>query len=458
MKHILAILILVAALLLLMIRNVAPDPYVYDEADYMYAASLGFAANYTDSPTLPLSEFVRTGLERGRVTTEHQSLSEQIRASDDIVFYRHWHGPLYLDLLLPVSRLGLSERQTRTAMLAVPALTLVILYCGCLWLMRGRVGTFAALIAAALFLSSSAATDSTELAPHQLFALLSVVFLFLLLKFLDTKLRIYWFGSVIAAGLAFCTLEVAFVLIGTLAVCAYVGRRPLQIDLRLIGTSLGLFAGTVLIVWPAAIYKLSFVKAYLFMAYLGLFRKSPWGNEAIFDVWRHRVLDSPLEWFAVAFSLILFFRKSGGRPAYPALVSVLLMLATTARVVTSSTRYSLLFMPALDIFAALTLAPWLAASRGRTVFAAALVSCGLLGMDEYREFTRSHDQDPRPPAVLTAIREHRLENETLAVPQEELPMIHFYFPRMHLRGYDTPDASVRPALHRGYPVDIEPAH
>lgn len=458
MKHILPILILVAVLLFLMVRNVAPDPYVYDEADYMYAASLGFEANYTDSPSMPLLEFVRTGLARGKDQGERQKLSEQIRASDDVVFYRHWHGPLYTYLLLPVSRLGLSERQTRMAMLAIPALTLVILYCGCLWLVPSRAGTFAGLCAGVLFLSSSAVTDSTELAPHQLFALLSVMFLFLLRKFLDTKRRTYWFGSVIAAGLAFCTLEVAFVLIGTLAVCAYVGRRPLQIGLRLIGTSVALFAGTVLVVWPAAIYKLSFVKAYLFMAYLALFRKSPWGNEAILDVWRHRVLESPLEWAAIVISLFLFLRKRGGRPAYPVFVYVLLMLIATARVVTSATRYSLLFMPALDIFAALTLGQLLAVSRARTVFAATLVSCAFLGIDEYREFTRRHTQDPRPPAVLSAIREHRLENETLAVPQEELPMIHFYFPRMHLRGYDTADASVRPALHRGYPVDIEPAH
>ena len=38
MRHIPAILILVALLLFLMVRNVAPDPYIYDEADYMYAA------------------------------------------------------------------------------------------------------------------------------------------------------------------------------------------------------------------------------------------------------------------------------------------------------------------------------------------------------------------------------------------------------------------------------------
>src|SRR5580692_1003646 len=169
MRHIPAILILLGLLLFLMARRVAPDPYIYDEADYMYAASLGFAANYTDTPTLPIADFVRTGLARGRDSSQRQALSEQIRASNDAVFYRHWHGPLYLYLLIPVSRLGLSERQVRIAMLAIPALTLVAIYCGCLWLIPRRAGTFASLGSSLLFLSSNSVTGSTELAPHHLF-------------------------------------------------------------------------------------------------------------------------------------------------------------------------------------------------------------------------------------------------------------------------------------------------
>ena len=459
MRHIPAILILVVLLLLLMARNVAPDPYIYDEADYMYAASLGFAANYTDSPTLSIADFVRTGLARGTDSTQRRALSEQIRASNDVVFYRHWHGPLYLYVLLPVTRLGLSERQVRAAMLAIPALTLVALYCGCLWLIPGRAGIFAALTSSVLLVSGSAATESTELAPHQLFALLSVVFLFVLSKFLVSGRRTYWYAAVVTAGLAFCTLEVAFVLIGTLLICAFVERRRLQTGWRFAGSSLAVFAATVLMVWPPAIYKLSFVKGYLFMAYLGVFRKSPWGNEGFLDVWGRRVLESPLEWAAIAVSLYLFFRKSGERPTYPVLVFVAVMLVATARVVTSSTRYSLLFMPALDIFAALTLAPSLAASPARILSAALVLFCAFLGIGEYREFTRNRNPDPRPPAILHDIRQNRLENATLVVPLEDLPMIHFYFPRMHLHGYagDDPGVSGDGILHRGYPVRLETA-
>ncbi len=453
-RHLPAILILLTLLLIQMARNVAPDPYVYDEADYMYAASLGLVANYTDTPTLPIAEFVRTGLERGRDASQRQELSEQIRASDDVVFYRHWHGALYLYLLIPVSRLGLSERQVRTVMLAIPALTLAVIYCGCLWLLPGRSGTFAALAGSVLFLSSNSVTGSTELAPHQLFALLSVAFLFLLAKFVASGQPLYWYAAVVAAGLAFCTLEVAFVLIITLVICGYVEHQ------RLLGRSLTLFIATVLVLWPAAIYKLSFLKAYLFMAYLALFRKSPWGIEGFFEIWGDRMLDSPLEWAAILASVVFYLRKPPAKKlrTYPLLVYAVLMLAATARVVSSSPRYSLLFMPAFDIFAALTLVPFLAATSRRVVYAALAMFSGFFAITEYRLFNRTHNPDARPPAVLSYIRDSRLEEKSLLVPQEDLPMIHYYFPRMRLHGYidPIPPPSDGGILYRGYPVHIEP--
>jgi hypothetical protein len=466
MRHIPAVLILLVLLLFVMAPNVAPDPYLYDEADYMYAASLGFLANYTDTPTLPIADFVRTGLARGMDAGQRQALSERIRASDDVIFYRHWHGPLYLYVLISVSHLGLNEQLVRSAMLVIPALTLAAIYFGCVWLIPGLPGAFAALAGGVLFLSSRAVTGSTELAPHHLFACISVCFLFLLAKAVATAQRVYWYGAVVAAGLAFCTLEIAFVLVLTLAVSGYAERRRLEIGWRMAGRSLALFVATVLVAWPAGIYKLSFVKGYLFMAYLALFRKSPWGQEGFFETWRGRILDSPLEWAAILASLAFYFRGRAGaekRLAYPILIYIVMMVAVTARILTGTPRYSLLFMPALDIFCALTLVPFLAAMSRRAVYIAAALFCGLLGVNGYRLFARPHNPDPRPPAVLNYIREHGRGDQALLIPQDDLPMIHYYFPGTHLRGYYgiqpersdlsqfTPDG----ILYRGYPVRIE---
>jgi hypothetical protein len=332
-------------------------------------------------------------------------------------------------------------------MLAIPALTLAAIYFGCLWLIPGRSGTFAAIGGCLLFVSGNTLTGSTELAPHHLFALLSVGFIFLIVKFISSGRRNYWYAAVVFAALAFCTLEVAFVLIITLGICGFVQRQ--NVSWRLAGRSLALFAVSVLLVWPAAIYKLSFLKGYLFMAYLALFRKAPWGAEGFFEVWGHRLLDSPLEWAAILAAVGLYF--SGRKHlTYPILTYAALMLIATARVLTSAPRYSLLFMPALDIFAGLILF----ASPRRILLAAMALLSVLLGVDKS---LRTRTQDPRPPAILNYIRENRLEEKTLLVPQEDLPMIHYYFPRMHLHGYTDPNppSSDSESLYRGYPVRIQ---
>ena len=87
------------------------SPHVYDEADYMYAASLGYFPNWTDKPTLSLPEFLR--------------------------------------ILIPVSRLGLNEHGVRSVMPVIPGLALLAVYLGCLWLLPGLSGSLAAFLGAA---------------------------------------------------------------------------------------------------------------------------------------------------------------------------------------------------------------------------------------------------------------------------------------------------------------------
>ncbi|HWY46547.1 MAG TPA: hypothetical protein VNX70_04130 [Bryobacteraceae bacterium] len=438
MKHFLAAAALVALLLFLITRNVSSDPYIYDEADYMYAASLGYFANWTDTPTLPLPDFLRIGLSRGRQTGGRQELSEFIRQSNDIVFYRHWHGPLYHYFLIPVSRLGLNEHDVRAALVGIPVMTLLAIYFGCLWLIPGSLGLLTAFLTSVLFLSSFTVFRSTELAPHQLFALCYLCCLIFLAKTVATGRRSDWHAAVIMAALAFCTLEVALVALLTVAICGYIGRERLQMDWRLAARSFGLFVATVLIVWPAAIFKLTFVKSYIFMAYLALARKGSWGNTGFFGTWGNRILSSPLEWAVVAVALILYLRRPSQkdhRLVYPALIFAVLMLAATARVLSDSARYSLPFMPALDLFAAITLAPAIFSLRRPAAFglAGVLVAAAVL-----EAFNRPSRSDPHPSVVLQHIRQANLTDKALLVPQSDLPMIHYYFPATRLRGYYTP--------------------
>ena len=253
---------------------------------------------------------------------------------------------------------------------------------------------------------------------------------------------------------AFCVLEVTFVLVLTLVICGYLERRRLQAGWQFVGRSIAFFVATVLVVWPSAIYKLSFVKAYLFMAYLALFRKAPWGDIGFFDTWRSRILSSPFEWLLIALAVIFFFRKREGSRhlAYPVLIFAVLMLAATARVLSETSRYSLPFMPALDLFAGLTLALVLGSLRKPASAAiTAVLSVGLYGFTFYQLFEHPRNPNPHPAAVLDAIREAKLTDKALLVPQNDVPMIHYYFPATRLRGYYTNEPA--PSDLQGFMAD-----
>ena len=426
--------LLLALFLLLIARNVSSEPYGYDEADYMSAASLGFFANWTDTPSIPIADFLRAGMHLdGR-----RSLSERIRTGNDVLFYRHFHGPLFHYLLIPVSQLRLNERAARTVMLAIPAASLAVVYFGCLWLVPGPKASIAAVLAAVLFLTSYSVIGSTELAPHQLFALCSLASLIFLLKAVATGKRRYWYGAVVTAGLAFCTLEVAFVLILTIAICGFVDRRRWQVDRKFVALSVGTFFATVLAAWPSAILRLSFVKSYAAMAYLALLRDAPWGHVSFMDTWRARIFDSPLEWGLIALALLVQLRNRSrtGPSLYPAALMTVLMLLVTLCVLTSTPRYSLTFVPELDLLAGLALVPSLGPLRRPASLAVVtLAVAGLYGNAWYQVVHQPHNPNPRSAAVLVFIHQNELENKAILAPQTDLPTLHYYFPGMRLRAY-----------------------
>ena len=464
--HACAVIVLLAAFLLLTTRRVSSEPYVYDEADYIYAGSLGFIANWTDTPALSLVSFLSAGISLGKDARARQDLSEFVRQSNDVTFYRHWHGPLFSYLLIPLSHTGLGERGVRMAMLTVPMASLVAVFLGCLWLLPGLRGFLAAALAGTVFLSSYAVTASSELAPHHLLTFFSLCCLFLLAKSISTGRRTYWYGCVLAAAAAFCTLEIALVLIVTVAICGYAKRRRFRADRKFAARSSTLFLTAVFALWPAAILKLSFVKSYLGIAYLAFSRTSPWGSTGFLDTWKDRFLASPLEWGIILLGVILYFR---GRPknsdvVYPILTYGLLSAAATLPVLSVTPRYSLVFMPELDIVAGLVLAAFVKRpQRPANITALSVLIIGTYAMALHQSLASHPSTNPRSAAVLLFIHQNHLDDKALLVPKEELPMIHYYFPTAKLRGYVAPypELSDRSGfradaiLSRSYPVDFE---
>ena len=332
----------------------------------------------------------------------------------------------YLSLISGASG---NERLTRLLCLVFPLFCLAVIFFGCLWLTPGREGLLQALLASALYLYSGPSAAATELAPHQLFAAFTALSLILLAKSISTG-RMAWFvASASAAGLAFGTMEVAFVLVAVLLAVLIIEKK------WWLWQGVASFLLTVFIVWPAGILKLSFVKAYFFMAYLAVFRKGAWGDKSPLQIWAQRIAESPLEWILVALALVLFFYRPT-RWVYPFLLFGVLMVGATLRVNSESPRYMLPFLPAVDLFAGCVLASWLAKRPPLLAYSAVLLTVmASFALTWPRLKSQPLNSDPRPAAVLEQIRAQNLSGRTLLVPQEDLPMIHCYFPSTRLRGY-----------------------
>ena len=360
MKHLVFLAALIIAFLILARYSIPWGVLLYDEADYVFAASRGLYTNATDHDSITTTEFLHQGLTRGRDKTQGQSLGAEIRGRNDVLLYRHWHGPAYYYLLDVALHLSPQDRSARydTARwwcAVVPILTLLVIYFGCLWVTPGREGYYQAILASALFLLGPTTVTSLELAPHQMFVLFYVGSLIFSAKMLVTRDRRYFYGAAALAGLAFCTLEVTFVLIGMLLIVALAERGWIQLDWRFFGSAVGSFAVTVLVAWPAGLLKLSFIKAFLIMAYLAVYRRGAWGEVTLGQTWGARIFSSPLEWALILLAIVLFFARGQWRGrerfVYPFLLFAGLMILATLRVLTDIPRYSLTFLPALDLFA-----------------------------------------------------------------------------------------------------------
>ena len=443
--HVLCILTLVGVYAFLVARAVYSGPYDYDEADYMFASGVGPLGQATDNPSLGIMQFYRIGRSAG--SGQRTELSEFIRGSNDVLFYRHWHGPLIAYWLLALKPLHLDETAMRRAGSLIPLATAFLIYGGAFWIFPGMLGLMAGFLASALYLWSYAVVRTTEITPHQMFATFCLAALILIARMIVTGDRRHWYFAVAAAALAFCTIEVAFVLAFTLVCVAWMERRTLRTDWGLMWKSILLFVGVVAVVWPAALYKLAFLKAYAFLAYQAVYRKALWGQFTYADVWRNRLLGFPVEWLLITAAILsyVFTRELPARRAlYPFLIFSGVMWLIMLRVNTTMPRYLLPFQPELLVFAGFVVAGSLRFPRLWMRLSGIAAMASLLAANTAWQ-DRAHPvlPDSREWGVLAFIRDHHLGEQALMVPAGDLPTIHTYFPHTSLRGYTgetpTPD-------------------
>lgn len=461
------LVILVIGFLLLVRNTVSGDPYLYDEADYAYAVERGPLINGFETNTIPIWRLVQVGLDRGHDKTQRIELSEWLRKSGDISFYRHWHGPLMFYYLMAVDANGATELFNREAMLAFPLLTLIVIWYGCLRLLPKATKVQGAVLTTSLVSWHYVSITSSEIAPHQLFALTFILSLILLALALHTGRQTYWYASVAAAALAFVTMELAFVLVIVLAIAAWKERFTLSTNKSMIARSSVLFASVAVLIWPAALLRLSFVKGYLLHVYMAVFRKAVWGEVTLADTWKWRLTHNPVHWALLLIAVFLFFRMKGHpirKVAWPFLAYGFLMLLLVAGVATVTPRYDLPFAQAFDVFTGLILTAMFSRFERRLLWLMAVGIASLCFVSTSAAKGTHVNSPSRASQVLETVRRQGLEAKRLLVPHDDLPVLHYYFPKATLRPYtgSIPAAAdlndYDAVITTGFPVHVEWLH
>jgi hypothetical protein len=291
-----------------------------------------------------------------------------------------------------------------------------------------------------------AATRSSEIAPHQLYAFTAISSLvFLSLAILEQDRR-SWYLSVAFAALGFLTLEIAFTLAFTLLIMAWIERRALGTNLAMLAKSAALFLGVVFVLWPASILRFSFLKAYFSLVYISLLRK-PWGDTTLADSWLLRLEHSPVQWGLAALAILLFFLRPKlpvRRLALPFLLAGGVTLGVMARVANDTARYDLPYAQAFAFFTGLTLTAVLYDFKPLARYGAmAGVTAGCLATT-WAAMQLTREIMPSPVTqMLEAVRRDGLCSASILAPQDLVPVLHYYFPGTQLRAYrdgaPTPD-------------------
>jgi 4-amino-4-deoxy-L-arabinose transferase-like glycosyltransferase len=442
--YFLALLLIAAALTAAFWQTTSKALYFYDEADYMYAATRGFLSNYLDRPSLSTVEFVRKGLELARDAGQRTNMSEYVRASGDITFYRHYHGPMYAYWIALCHAAGVRDPGTyRASGLLVHLITVTLIF----WIFRAVFPAYsdlAAFAAALTFLMNrTALVSATVITQHTTFSLLAGATLFLMARFYRDLEPHYWYATAAALGLAFATVETGVLLVGTIVltypvVAFRLGWKNLA-GLFLRGAAV--FLGAVLVVWPMGILKLGSLKGFVYLGYMALSRKafSPIGPV---QLWVYKFRVYPLEFVIPAIALIactVSWRNLKNRwEVLPFLVYSWIFVGVTMVVTIPYTHYYGSLLLAGAVLAGVMLGEIelrrIPALRIATL--AALV-ISLAGM------TTLHLRERRQPAIhdyrtdLIAYLAKNAGARAVYIPFVLLPTVHFYHPEATAIGYDT---------------------
>jgi hypothetical protein len=451
----------------------SPGPYIYDEADYITAGSSGLAANFLEKPSMSIVEFLKTGLER-RHLTQRSSLSEIVRGSHDVTFYRHYHGPIYYYwLAIAGAATHFNEYAMRWSGFVWHLLTFAAIFVGMKWFTASRA---AAAFASALYLFGQANLGTAmQITPHIPYVFFTVLALLLFAAYLETGALRLWYGAVAAFACAFCSIDYAILIAITFAACLLLIRER-RIAPGALGRSVLLFLGILAVLWPIGLFELSAIKGYFYIAYLAMQRKGSYGDYGPFTIWVARVQGAPVEYgldiAALAFCIYAWRKESMRRYRpllLPCLIYAALMMLTTLKNTSLNWTYMSSILPPLAVVSGVVFAVATAslAVPARAAVAAVLVALAVVGA--WPMVTRAEQFPKTSPErnAMAALHDAGMDTSEVLVPYEILPTISYYYPGVRLHPYlMTDDAAtiidklrgfnIRGFLYRARPGDDLP--
>ncbi len=472
-----AVLIAIAAAFLFFFRTVpSTQPYLYDESDYMNAGERGLLNNFLETPTTSFFGFVDIGLHHNKLD-QRASLSDIVRGSHDIDFYRHFHGPIYYYWIALVSPLvhG-SEYWMRFSGFVFHLLTFFAIAIG-VFVLTGRRS--AALVASFLYLFGQASiSTAATIASHAPYVFFTALTLLLFARYLQTGSPRTWYLTTAAFAGAFCSIDYAILLLVTFALCLFFFRRERTLPWPMLFRSALLFLGLLLVLWPFGVLKLSALKGYLYIAYLAMQRKGSYGDYGPFTVWWQRFIGAPVEYSIDLVALVGVFalwRQPSVRKyravLLPCLIYAFFMLLTTLKNTSLNPTYVSSILPPLAIVSGTALAALTERISAAVRVAVTATILAATAMGGYALVLR-HADDPTGPnsdaKLIASIRSSGFTDRSLIVPYEILPTLSYYFPQLKLHSYLTTDdaAAVQQKLrdydasgivYRPRPADTLPA-
>jgi hypothetical protein len=426
----------------------APNPYTYDEADYMAGVRLGFSGNFLDTNAMTLPEFVDMGLKAKRKEISRDQLSDYIRGRRDPMFLRHYHGPINeYWLVLSNAVGGGGEHWMRLASIVFHVLSFLTVYLGILWVF-GEEYRFAAALASVCYLFCVNNIGSiAALSAHAPYLWLSILTLFFIAKLAaePAAKRYYW--ALAWCTVSFCAVEYAALLYAALAVTLFAVRREFFLDatrqslLRFVRNTLLLVIGVFFVLWPSSILKLTIVQGAAYTIFI--FGRGSYSGATPWDVWKGRFEQIPMDMAFLGLALVIcviwIWRSPRRVQLLPFVIYAGLLGMTTLKNTNDSARYiSSLFAP-LYVTAAV-----LAASKLPRIPAIATAAlAAVMAFVAYGELAARPAVSPLDETVpLVAIMRNHPAAKVL-VPAVDLPTLAYYFPEATIRSYAPTDPVAR---------------